>query len=246
MGLSFTSDLKNMLPKVGAGAAVYIALLLFALSGQTVPAGEALKNSTQSIGNAASVTLEFAVAVEAGWLHPRTMDEDFWMIYADKNGSMIASPINGLLYMRFTNLSNAPIMIDSYSIELLNDKGEWVKLVTIDGHSGEVYNRGPSEDMRQARRSEIEQDTFDYVIANKNIEPHQTVRGWVFVEAPSAHSENGKEARFSVTDVVGNKAVGSVQVLSEESQSIQPRLLHIGETKDLSQARREFYSEARH
>lgn len=235
-----------MLPKVGAGTAVFLAVMLFALSGQTVPPGGPLKSSTQSTGKASAVTLEFAVAVEAGWLHPRTMEEDFWMIHADKNGSMIASPINGLLYMRFTNLSDAPLMIDSYSIELLNDKGEWVKLVTIDGHSGEVYNSGPTDDMRQARRSEIEQDTFDYVIANRNIEPHQTVRGWVFVEAPNAHFEHGKEARFSVTDILGNKAVGSIQVLSEESESIQPRLLHIGETKDLSQARREFYSEAKH
>jgi hypothetical protein len=97
--------------------------------------------------------------------------------------------------------------------------------------------------MKQARRSNIEQDTFDYMIANKDIEPHHTVRGWVFVEAPEAGLEGGTEARFSVTDALGNKVARPIKVLTGESQSGQPRLLHVGETKDLSQASRQFYSE---
>jgi len=134
-------------------------------------------------------------------------------------------------------------MIDSYSIEVLNSKQEWVTLVTIDAHSGEVYNRGPTNDLKQARRSNIEQDTFDYAIANKNIEPRHTVRGWIVLETPEAGLEGGKEARFNVTDILGNKAVRPSKVLTEESQSMQPRLLHVGETKDLSQARKQFYCE---
>ena len=236
---------KEMLLKLVVGTVSLLAVMLLPVGGQTVPPAGLLEPPTQSTGKAPPVKLDFSAVVEAGWLHSRTMDENFWMIHGDKNGSIIASPINGLLYMRFTNLSDAPIMIDSYSIEMLNKKGEWVKLITIDAHSGEVYNRGPTDDMSQARRSEIEQDTFDYAIANRNIEPRQTVRGWVFVESPEDDLEGGKEARFNVADVLGNKAVGSIQVLSEESQSVQPRLLHIGETKDLSQARKEFFDEAK-
>ena len=171
------------------------------------------------------------------------MDENFWMVHGDKKGSIIASPINGLLFIRFSNLGDAPIMIDSYSIEMLNGKQEWVRLVTIDAHSGEVYNRGPTDDMKQATRSNIEQDTFDYAIANNNIESGHTVRGWVFVEAPEGGVEGGKEARFTLTDTLGNKDVMPIKVLTEDSQSMQPRLLHVGETKDLSQTRKQFYSE---
>jgi hypothetical protein len=193
---------------------------------------------------AAPPALDFTVAVEAGWLHPKSMDETFWLIHGDKTGSIIASPINGILYIRFTNLGDAPIMIDSYSIEVLNGKQEWVRLVTIDAHSGEVYNRGRTNDMKQALRSNIEQDTFDYMIANKDIEPRHTVRGWVLVEAPEVSLEIGKEGRFNVTDILGNKAVRPITVLTGESQFVQPRLLHVGETRDLSEARRQFYSEA--
>jgi len=230
-------DLRTMLP----GSTSFFSVVLLAFVSHTTLAGEPFDTST-STGEAVSHEPDFEIAVEAGWLHPKSMDENFWLIHGDKKGSIIASPINGLLYIRFTNLGETPIMIDSYSIEVLNSKQEWVTLVTIDAHSGEVYNRGPTNDLKQARRSNIEQDTFDYAIANKNIEPRHTVRGWVFVEAPEAGLEGGKEARFNVTDILGNKAARPIKVLTEESQSMQPRLLHVGETKDLSQARKQFYS----
>ena len=217
----------------GIFSKAFLMIFLLTLGGKTTP----------STYKTAPPNLDFTVAVETGWLHSKSMDENFWLIHGDKKG-LIASPINGMLYIRFTNLGDAPIMIDSYSIEVLNGKQEWVRLVTIDAHSGDVYNRGRSNDMKQARRSNIEQDTFDYMIANNDIQPRHTVRGWVFVEAPEAGLESGKEARFNVTDILGNKAVRPIKVLTGESQSVQPRLLHVGETKDLSQARRQFYSEA--
>jgi hypothetical protein len=237
-------DLRGALPGFGVGITILFWIVLLAFIRQTVPAGEPFEVSTPSTAKAAPPNLDFAVAVEAGWLHPKSMDENFWLIHADTNGAIIASPINGLLYIRFTNVGDAPIMIDSYSIDVLDGKQEWVKLVTIGAHSGEVYNRGSTEDMKQARRSNIEQDTFDYAIANKNIGPLDTVRGWIFVEAPDADLQGVKDARFNITDILGNIAVRPIKVLTEESQSIQPRLLHVGETKDLSQARRQFYSEA--
>jgi hypothetical protein len=237
------NSLLGTLPGFGVGMIVLLLSMSFGLLGQSPPATEPFQISTPSNGEATPPKMDFAVAVEAGWLHPKSMDENFWLVHGDKNGSIITSPINGLLYIRFTNLGDAPVMIDSYSIEVLDGKEEWVRLVIIDAHSGEVYNRGPTDDMNQARRSNIEQDTFDYAIANKNIEPRDTVRGWIFVEGFEADLGSVKEARFSITETLGNKAVRLIKVLTGEPQSIQPRLLHVGETKDLSQARRQFYSE---
>jgi len=236
--------LRGILLGFGAEITILFWIALLALISQIAPAGKPSEISTTLSPKAAPSRLDFTVAVEAGWLHPKSMDEDFWLIYGDKTGSVIASPINGILYIQFTNLGEAPIMIDSYSIEVLNGKQEWVRLVTIDAHSGEVYNRGRTKDMKQALRSNIEQDAFDYMIANKDIEPRHTIRGWVFLETPEAGLEGGKEGRFNVTDILGNKAVRPIEVLTGESQSVQPRLLHVGETKDLSEARRQFYSAA--
>jgi hypothetical protein len=237
---------KDLGKRLGFGAAITIlfSIVWLALVGQIAPADKQSEISTPLAPDAAQPKLDFAVALEAGWLHPKSMDENFWLIHGDKGGSIIASPINGMLYIRFTNLGDAPIMIDSYSIEVLNGKQEWVRLVTIDAHSGEVYNRGRTDDMKQARRSNIEQDAFDYLIANKDIEPRHAVRGWVFVEAPAAGLESPKEGRFTVRDVLGNEAVRPLKVLAGESQSVQPILLRVGETKDLSEASKQFYSEA--
>ena len=221
---------------------ILFPILLLALISQTAFAGEPIDTQTPTV-KALSSDRGFEVAVEAGWLHPKSMHENFWLVHGDEKGLVIASPINGLLFIRFTNLSDASIMIESYSIEVLNGKQEWVKLVTMDAHSGEVYNRGPTDDMKQACRSNIEQDTFDYAVANNNIEPSHTVRGWVFVETPEAGLETGREARFKVTDTLGNKAVRPIKVFMEGPQSVQPRLLHVGETKDLSEVRKQFYSE---
>jgi len=237
-------DLRGTSLGFGAGITILFWIALLVLVRQITPAPNPSEISTPSTAEAAPLKLDFTVAVEAGWLHPKSMDENFWLIHGDQKGALIASPINGMLYIRFTNLGDAPVMIDSYSIEVLNGKQEWVRLVTIDAHSGEVYNRGRTNDMKQALRSNIEQDTFDYMIANKDIEPRHTVRGWVFVEAPEASLESAQEGRFSVTDVLGNKAVRPMEILPGDSQSVQPRLLHVGETRDLSDARRQFYSEA--
>jgi hypothetical protein len=229
--------LRTTLPR----AAILLSAVLFALRSQSAFSGEPF--STTLTAEATPLQLDFEVAVEAGWLHPKSMDENFWLIHGDKNGTLIASPINGFLYIRFTNLGDAAIMIDSYSIDVLNGQQEWVRLVTMNAHSGEVYNRGRTDDMKQACRSAIEQDTFDYGVANMNIEPRHTVRGWVFVEGSESSLEDVKEACFGITDVLGNKAVRPIKVLTDESQSTQPRLLHVGKTKDLSQARKQFYSQ---
>lgn len=55
----------------------------------------------------------------------KSMDENFWLVHGGQNGALIASSINGMLYIRFTNLGDAPIMIDSYSIEVPNGKQDW-------------------------------------------------------------------------------------------------------------------------
>src|SRR6266699_428445 len=97
--------LRAVLPK----STLLSSILLLALISQAAFAGEPFDTSTTSTDEAVSPEPDFEVAVEAGWLHPKSMDENFWLIHGDKKGRIIASPINGILYIRFTNLSDAPI-----------------------------------------------------------------------------------------------------------------------------------------
>jgi hypothetical protein len=138
-------DVRGMLLRFGTGITILFCIVWLLLIRQIALSQKPPETSPQSSANAVPPKLDFAVAIEAGWLHPRSMDENFWMIHGDKKVSLIASPINGTVYIQFTNLGDALIMINSYSIEVLNGKQEWVRLVTIDAHSGEVYNRGPHQ-----------------------------------------------------------------------------------------------------
>ena len=95
-----------MLPK----SSILFSIVSLALISQAAFAGKPFDTSTTSTDEAISSERDFEVAVEAGWLHPKSMDENFWLIHGDKKGLIIASPINGLLYIRFTNLGDAPIM----------------------------------------------------------------------------------------------------------------------------------------
>jgi hypothetical protein len=49
------------------------------------------------------------------------------------------------------------------------------------------------------------QDGLDYLIGNKQIQPHKTVRGWAFFELPQDLILNSP-VRVTVRDVLGNEA----------------------------------------
>ena len=66
------------------GSTILFSIVLLALTGQTAFAGEPFDASTTSTGEAISPERDFEVAVEAGWLHPKSMDESFWLIHGDK------------------------------------------------------------------------------------------------------------------------------------------------------------------
>ena len=73
-------DLGTMLP----GSTSFFSVVLLAFVSQTALAGEPFDASTTSTGEAISPERDFEVAVEAGWLHPKSMDESFWLIHGDK------------------------------------------------------------------------------------------------------------------------------------------------------------------
>jgi hypothetical protein len=68
------------------GSTILFSIVLLALITQTAFAGEPFDTSTTSTGEAISPERDFEVALEAGWLHPKSMDESFWLIHGDKNG----------------------------------------------------------------------------------------------------------------------------------------------------------------
>src|SRR5260370_6474043 len=135
------------------------------------------------------------------------------------------------LVISLTNLDPEPIMIESYALQLLTPRNGWKWLTTIHPGRGVIYNTGKGFD--QAKRSNVEQDTFDSAIIGKNIDSGKTVRGWMFVELPEADYENmsgqKREARFRMTTVRGVASVVPVEFWSgTDRDPVQANIFRIG------------------
>lgn len=193
-----------------------------------------------------SVTLprsfNYSVTVENGWLSPtRTMQGRWWLVFMIPDGTYVASPVHGLWFVRVTNTGTTPIMIDSYSVDVLNNHNKWVN-VPVMRANGAFYNTPKDDDWTKASRLEIEPESFDRAVSDKNIQPGETVRGWILLE--SANDDVGSvelQARFHLKDVLGSDTIRPIEVLN--SDSAQPRSLKQSGKQDISQAKRAFYSE---
>ena len=90
----------------------------------------------------------------------------------------------------FTNLSSKPISVDSYVMEWKTKGGFWVKPADKEGQwkranipyddEGKIYIAMPV-DLKNVKEEKY--TTLESVLLKKNIEPNETVTGWVFIDA---------------------------------------------------------------
>jgi hypothetical protein len=187
-----------------------------------------------------SPSFNYSITVENGWLSAaRTMEDRWWLVFGD-----IACPVHGLWFIRVTNTGTTPIMIDSYSVDVLDNHNKWVSLTTMRAN-GAFYITPKDGDWTKASRLEIQQESFDRAISDKNIAPNETVRGWILLE--TAKGDLGAvelQARFHLKDVPGSDSIRPIELLNI-SDSAQPRSFKLigKQDQDISQVKREFYSE---
>lgn len=104
----------------------------------------------------------------------------FWVITRDFNGKLIASHVDLGIFVHLVNMQPHLSQLSSYTIQLKMKEG-WKVVERIDARGGNICFVPPGEDFRQAYQVKL--DTFfDCVIDNKNIEPWETVRGWILVK----------------------------------------------------------------
>lgn len=204
--------------------------------GVTIKLWHEFSTESKPKGKTSKVTSKFSAVVEGGWVRPKSMDEGFWMLVPFKSPAIC--PINGMIHLRFTNLSKSPIMIDSYEVELRFPERGWTKLTTMYLTTGrQFFGRGPTDDFTQAKQARMEDRAFDSIIANKEIDPGHIVRGWVFLETiERSEDTNFLEARFRVNGNLVEPLIGL------KEKSIQPITIKMGESADLSKVSRQYYS----
>ena len=167
----------------------------------------------------------------------------FWMLHQVKRME-IASPISIAIYLRYTNLMPVASMIDGYSVEVNNGNKEWVKLNRIPGTDGTVYW---VYDVKQALRVNMEDGAFDRLLQNRNIQPNETVRGWVFLELPKDVPDD-KAWRFTMRDATGNESTEIISLTASgnsQTESIQEQGFSVmPPPRDFTNIPKRFYTES--
>jgi hypothetical protein len=192
---------------------------------------------------------KFAVAAEHKFLRKnREIDAaGFWLLHAPQ-GVQTLSPIPVAVHVRYTNLQPVASMIDRYTVEAQGSNNEWVRLSRIDGRYGVIYW---ATNLNDAVRVAMVDGPFDLLLQNKNIQPNETVRGWIFLEIPpNVTIGDDPTWRFSVKDMLGVESTGPMPQLKKiegEEGPVQGMGLFqpIPPKQDLSALPRRFYTGTR-
>jgi hypothetical protein len=222
-----------------------MGLLIFIATGSAIGAGlGALVYVAISRVAAKTSPLAFSVAVKGALMTPaRTKFPIVWLIHSAPGKQQI-SPVHFLLFLQFTNLESRPVMIDEYSVyRLIN--GMPTPLPSIQVLGGTVVNV-QTPDFKVCLELDFTGQTFDSLIQNKQIAPHETVQGWIFVEA--LEEEIWGPIQVRVRDTTGAQSYQTLRSEPRVSTALRAQdgsLAVTGKRIDCSSMPRVFWSDGK-
>lgn len=171
----------------------------------------------------------------------RTLSTFLMLKYYTPQGGQMVSPIHKMVMVRITNRQHVDSVIETYRAEIQTPRGDWAKLIRVDGASGVVV---AVKDIKNARI--IKFAMLDAVLgSHRKIVPGETVEGAALFELPD--SVGPKPAiRIYVKDFGGaemSKIIFPQNADSDFAQSWQ--IQFVGPT-DLSNCAFVFWSESSH
>jgi hypothetical protein len=92
----------------------------------------------------------------------------------------LTQPIEMSFIIELTSLKSTRTMIRSYELQEEDSDGQWQSADAIPAGQTKDARFFTGGDLKAAK--EVKYTCFDSVIANKNIDPGETVRGWVFLQ----------------------------------------------------------------
>jgi hypothetical protein len=119
------------------------------------------------------------------------------MFWVERGGQL--KPINIMFMLRLISRQNAASMLESFSVEMRVDMNKWVKLQKLS--KGRIYYLAKSfrdcKGFTEAHEMEFLSGFFEDAITKKNIQPGETVEGWVIFQIPtSSTSPSFSEGNF--------------------------------------------------
>lgn len=141
----------------------------------------------------------FFVEIEASVVHERkgfTASRVF-IGYRSSYGDTL-SPVDVSMFIKLVNLQQVPSMIERLRVEMKLDDSEWIKLVNIPLRGSTVFWAGP-EGFKKVRKIDPT-NSLDYLLADRPVQPHETIRGWVYLDMPTDYfAGEGTRIQYRVT-----------------------------------------------
>lgn len=168
-----------------------------------------------------------------------------WVIGNNLKGEKIAFHADIAVFLQTVNLQAFISQISSYNIKV-KIRGGWVKTKRIDTRIGEICFVPPGGDFRNAYP--LKPDTFfDHIISDHNMQPHETIRGWVLLKYPKGTElvigPEKPEFRVFLKDSAGTSFDSGTLIskdrLTNDDAQLSRVLAKEGNTVDLSIFRQE-------
>lgn len=134
---------------------------------------------------------------------------------------LLASPVRQMDYVQFTNLRQVPMMVGFYAIDVRTTNG-WVEMKQLDVPGSALYAF-----LSGGRAAKCEIARLQSVLLDRQIQPNETVQGWVVLDFPT--DEFGKEFRFRIRTTTGMEFVEgfSTEAVRDFSINVQQPGIHV-------------------
>ncbi len=130
----------------------------------------------------------------------------FWVRYVSAFGDTL-SPMPVAISLIITNTDPTPITIETFTVEIRENRGDWMPLTHIPTEGQRVYFI--YDHLEQSRLLDFSENGLDQLLASKSLTaPNQPLKGWLFFNRPlNFDNGEGNEVEFRVTaeDTAGFK-----------------------------------------
>lgn len=144
----------------------------------------------------------FAVAIETALV---VQERERAHIFGEYNQKFL-SPIPIALFVRVANNQNIPSDVTQFKIEVEMEKRfglfpQWLKTISVPAYMPLVWATPPP-----ARRITLAEPRLEQILRDRPLQPHETLRGWVLLDAPAEFNEHRRPLTFriSVQDASGH------------------------------------------
>jgi len=150
----------------------------------------------------------FSVAIETAWIGET---RDATQVFTQYNPNML-SPVPVILFLRLVNLREVPSTISQLKIEVELKRAKWlfpstwIQTTYIPDYMPLIWVNPPPTPPRQMQ---LLGPRLRTVLERRVLEPHETLRGWVLLDVPTAYNSAPHPLVFRITirDTAGKMLV---------------------------------------